>query len=216
LLVSAEDILPAARVYPSIGMAEKPAYYDVHSELWRHGWEQAKPLEVFLEGAKEDEAKRWAESAERTPRLTEEQRTRLSGYNRAVKILVVGATWCLDCSRVLPYLKAITEAAGEKAELRMIDRDALPELRDELKIMGAPRVPRVLILSEDWFEVDRLGDRSLTIYRSRMAREIGRGEDHGVLSPAAREAELAEWVNAVERALIILRTAPALRKRHGD
>lgn len=216
MLVSAEDILPAARVYPSIGMAEKPAYYDVHSELWRHGWEQAKPLEVFLEGAKEDEAKRWAESAERTPRLTEEQRTRLSGYNRAVKILVVGATWCLDCSRVLPYLKAITEAAGEKAELRMIDRDALPELRDELKIMGAPRVPRVLILSEDWFEVDRLGDRSLTVYRSRMAREIGRGEDHGVLSPAAREAELAEWVNAVERALIILRTAPALRKRHGD
>lgn len=197
-------------------MAEKPAYYDVHAELWRRGWEQAKSLEVFLVGAKEDEAKRWAESAERTPRLTEEQRTRLSGYNRAVKILVVGATWCLDCSRVLPYLKAITEAAGEKAELRMIDRDALPELRDELKIMGAPRVPRVLILSEDWFEVDRLGDRSLTIYRSRMAREIGRGEDHGVLSPAAREAELAEWVNAVERALIILRTAPALRKRHGD
>jgi thiol-disulfide isomerase/thioredoxin len=197
-------------------MAEKPAYYDVHAELWRRGWEQAKPLEAFLAGAKEDEAKRWAESAERTPKLTEEQRTRLSGYNRAVKVLIVGATWCLDCSRVLPYLKAITEAAGEKAELRMIDRDALPELRDELKIMGAPRVPRVLILSEDWFEVDRLGDRSLTVYRSRMAREIGRGEDHGVLSPAAREAELAEWVNAVERALIILRTAPALRKRHGD
>jgi len=197
-------------------LAEKPAYYDVHAELWRHGWEQAKPLDGFLVGAKEDEAKRWAESAERAPALTDEQRARLSGYNRAVKLLVVGATWCLDCARVLPYLKNIVEVIGEKAELRLIDRDAVPELRDELKIMGAPRVPRVVILSEDWFEVDRLGDRSLSIYRSRMAREIGRGIDHGVLSPAAREEEQTEWVNAIERALIILRTAPALRKRHND
>ena len=122
----------------------------------------------------------------------------------------------LDCARVAPYLSEIVEAIGEKAELRLIDRDASPELRDELRLMGAPRIPRVVVLSEDWFEVDRLGDRSLTVYRSRMAREINRGVDHGVLSPAARQAELCEWVDAVERALIILRTAPALRKRYGD
>lgn len=77
-------------------------------------------------------------------------------------------------------------------------------------------MPRVVVLSEDWFEVDRLGDRSLSIYRSRMARETGRGVDHGVLSPAARQAELAEWVDAIERTLIILRTSPALRKRYSD
>lgn len=197
-------------------MAEKPAYYDVRAELWKRSWEQAKPLEGFLVGAKEDEVKRWAESAERALGLTEEQRARLQGYNRIIRILVEGATWCLDCARVLPYLTAIVEAIGEKAELRLIDRDASPELRDELKIMGAPRVPRVVILSEDWFEVDRLGDRSLSVYRSRMAREIGRGVDHGVLSPAARHVELCEWVDAIERTLIILRTAPALRKRHND
>lgn len=197
-------------------MAEKPAYYDIRAELWRRSWEQAKPLGEFIASAPEDQAKRWVESAERVPTLSDEQRARLQGYNRTIRILVEGAAWCLDCARVLPYLTAIIETIGEKAELRLIDRDALPELRDELKIMGAPRVPRVLVLSEDWFEVDRLGDRSLSVYRSRMAREIGRGEDHGVLSPAAREGELAEWVYAIERALIILRTAPALRKRHGD
>jgi hypothetical protein len=197
-------------------LAEKPAYYDIHADTWRRGWAQAKPVEAFLAGAKEEEAKRWQESSERAPALTVEQRVRLGGYNRSVKLLIVGATWCLDCARVLPYLKAIIEAVGEKAELRIIDRDTLPELRDELKIMGASRVPRVVVLSEDWHEVDRLGDRSLSIYRSRMAREIGRGEDHGVLSPAARQEELCEWTNAIERTLIILRTAPSLRKRHGD
>jgi thiol-disulfide isomerase/thioredoxin len=197
-------------------LAEKPAYYDIRADLWRPSWEQAKPLGEFLAGAPEDQAKRWAESAERTPELTVDQRARLQGYNRTVRVLMEGAAWCLDCARILPYLKAIIEAIGEKAELRLIDRDASPELRDELKIMGAPRVPRVVILSEDWFEVDRLGDRSLSVYRSRMAREIGRGVDHGVLSPAARQTELAEWVDAIERTLIVLRTAPALRKRYND
>jgi thiol-disulfide isomerase/thioredoxin len=195
---------------------EKPAYHDIRAELWRRNWEVAKPLSEFLVSAPQDQAQRWAESAERVPELTVDQRARLQGYNRTMRVLLEGATWCLDCARITPYLKAIMGAVGEKAELRLIDRDASPELRDELKIMGAPRVPRVLILSEDWFEVDRLGDRSLSVYRSRMAREIGRGEDHGVLSPAARQVELAEWVDAIERTLIILRTAPALRKRYSD
>ena len=195
---------------------EKPAYHDIRADLWRRNWEVAKPLGEFLVSAPQDQAQRWAESAERVPELTAEQRARLQGYNRPMRVLLEGATWCLDCARITPYLKAIIGAVGEKAELRLIDRDASPELRDELKIMGAPRVPRVVILSEDWFEVDRLGDRSLSVYRSRMAREIGRGEDHGVLSPVARQVELAEWVDAIERTLIILRTAPAFRKRYGD
>jgi thiol-disulfide isomerase/thioredoxin len=195
---------------------EKPVYYDIRAELWKRSWEAAKPLSEFLVGVPHDQAQRWIESAERVPKLTADQKARLQGYNRTIRVLMEGASWCLDCTRVTPYLKAIMNAMGEKAELRIIDRDASPDLRDELKIMGAPRVPRVVILSEDWFEVDRLGDRSLSVYRSRMAREIGRGEDHGVLSPTARQTELSEWVDAFERTLIILRTAPALRERYND
>lgn len=197
-------------------MAEKPAYYDVRAELWRRSWETAKPLSSFLEGAPQDQAQRWLESEDRAPVLTDEQKARLRGYNRTIRILVEGAPWCLDCARVAPYLKEIVEAIGEKAELRLINRDTSPELRDELKIMGAPRIPRVVVLSEDWFEVDRLGDRSLSVYRSRMAREIGRGVNLGILRPAARQAEYCEWIDAIEKALIILRTAPALRKRYND
>ena len=184
--------------------------------MWKRSWEAAKPLSSFLDGAPQDLAQRWLESEDRVQVLTDEQKARLRGYNRTIRILMEGALWCLDCARVAPYLKEIVEAIGEKAELRLIDRDVSPELRDELKIMGAPRTPRVIVLSEDCFEVDRLGDRSLSVYRSRMAREIGRGVDQGILSPAARRAEHCEWVDAIERALIILRTAPALRKRYND
>jgi len=198
------------------GQGENPAYYDIHADLWRRSWEAAKTIDEFLVGAPHDQVQRWAESAKRAPELSTDQRARLQGYNRTLNVLMLGAPWCLDCARVAPYLKGIVGVIGEKAELRIIDRDTSNELRDELKIMGAPRIPRVVILSEDWFEVDRLGDRSLSVYRSRMAREIGRGKDHGVLSPAARQTELVEWVDAVERTLIILITTPSLRKRYND
>jgi thiol-disulfide isomerase/thioredoxin len=198
------------------GQGENPAYYDIHADLWRRSWEAVKTIDKFLVGAPHDQVQRWTESAKRAPELSTDQRARLQGYNRTIRVLMLGTPWCLDCARVAPYLKGIVEVIGEKAELRIIDRDASNELRDELKIMGAPRIPRVVILSEDWFEVDRLGDRSLSVYRSRMAREIGRGKDHGVLSPAARQTELVEWVDAVERTLIILRTTPSLRKRYND
>ena len=197
-------------------LAEEPAYYDVRAELWKQSWKAAKPFDSFLVGAPKDQVQRWLESDKRAPVLTDEQKARIKGYNRNIRILMEGASWCLDCARVAPYLKNIVQAIGEKAELRIIDRDASPELRDELKIMGAPRIPRVVVLSEDWYEVDRLGDRSLSIYRSRIAREIGRGVDHGILSPVARQAENCEWIDAIERALIMLRTAPTLRKRYND
>lgn len=57
-----------------------------------------------------------------------DQKTRLQGYNRTLKILMEGATWALDCARVTPYLKGIVETIGEKAELRLIDRDTSSEL----------------------------------------------------------------------------------------
>jgi thiol-disulfide isomerase/thioredoxin len=195
---------------------EGPVYYDIRSGLWEMSWESAKNFEEFLREGPPELVQRWMDASERAPRLTEFQKQRLTGYNRSIRALMVGAIWCLDCARIAPYLTKIIETVGNQAELRIIDRETFPNLRDELRIMGAPRVPRVVLLSEDWFEIDRLGDRSLSVYRSRIAREIERGEDHGILSPTARQIELAEWVDAFERALIILRTAPALRKRYND
>lgn len=165
---------------------DKPAYYDIHSGLWKEAWDKAKPVSEFLSSAPEDQAQRWSEAEERSPDLSEEQRARLSDYNRQVRLLVEAAPWCLDCARTVPYLRRIAESIGSGAEVRVIDRDALPALRDELRVLGAPRIPRVVVLSEDWFEVDRIGDRALGVYRSRMARETGRGADRGVLSPEAR------------------------------
>jgi thiol-disulfide isomerase/thioredoxin len=197
-------------------MNEKPAYYDTRSELWKTSWEVAKNYNNFMEGAPKEHITKWSESLERAPLLTEEQRNRLSGINRILHILMVGGIWCGDCSRTAPYIMKIVEAAGEKVDFRIIDRDASEKLKDEIRIMGGPRVPAVIFLTEDWLEAGRFSDRTLTVYRSKMAREVGRGIEQGILSPQARERELSEWVDVVERILIMLRVAPALRKKYGD
>jgi thiol-disulfide isomerase/thioredoxin len=156
------------------------------------------------------------ERADRTPELTKEQRTRLEGYNRELNILVYAGTWCGDCSRQAPMLKKLVDTIGEKAKLRFIDREFSRELQDELRLVGGLRVPVVVFLTEDFWEVGRFGERLLHVYRSKAAREIGRGVDEGVLSPHALEKEMSDWLDIFERMLLMVRLSPPLRKRHGD
>jgi len=197
-------------------VTQKPAYYDKRSEFWRHHFEMAQDYDAYLKESNPEHAKRWLESAERTPDLTGEQRQLLQSYNRELNVLMYAGIWCGDCARTGPLLQKIVNGCGDKVRLRIIERDASEELQDELRILGGLRTPVVVFLSEDWWEVDRFGDRTLSVYRSRAAREVGRGLDKGVLSHEALATQLQEWVDIFERVLLMLRLAPFLRKRYGD
>jgi thiol-disulfide isomerase/thioredoxin len=197
-------------------LTEKVVYYDIRSELWKKSWEISKNFKEFLCDASIEQVMRWNESLERAPDLTDEQRRRLINYNRILRVLMIVGAWCGDCSRTAPYLMKIAEAAGKKVDFRIIDRDAYPKLKDEIRIVGGSRVPSTIFITEDWFEAGRFGDRTLTVYRNKMAREVGRGVDQGILNTKSRERELSEWVDQFERILIMLRVAPALREKYGD
>ena len=193
-----------------------PIYYDKREDFWRKHWAQASEYDDFIREQDQSHAEKWRNIEQRIPDLTPEQAERLQGYDRELNILVYGGIWCPDCQRQAPMLKKITETIGPKAHIRIIDRDASKELQDELRILGATRVPMIVILSEDFWEVGRYGDRLLSVYRAKAAREIGRGPRAGVLSPKALEAEMGEWVNIIERAEIMLRLSPPLRRRYND
>jgi thiol-disulfide isomerase/thioredoxin len=197
-------------------MSERPAYYDVRSDFWRRHWEIAQGYDAFIDGADPNQAERWRERAARTPELTAEQLGRLKDYNRELNVLVYAGAWCGDCARTGPMLKKIADACGEKATVKVIARAASEELQDELRILGALRVPVVVFLSEDFFEVGREGDRTLSVYRAKAAREVGREFDAGILTPKAISAEFDEWVDIFEKAMIMLRLAPFYRKRYND
>ena len=148
--------------------------------------------------------------------MTENQIERLRGYDRELKVLVYCGIWCGDCARQGPLFEQMSNVIGEKVEIRFYERELSEELQDELRIVGALRVPILVFLSEDFWEIERYGERTLSVYKSKLARETGRGTDHGILSPNARKDELADWVNVFERVLIILRLSPPLRRRHKD
>lgn len=196
-------------------MTIKPTYYDKRAGFWEKYWTMALPYDEFLSLDPEN-APRWHDVEKRVPEITAEQAARLQGYNRNVKVLVYGGVWCGDCVRQGPMLKKLAEAAGDDVEIRFIDRDTSDELKDELRILGATRVPIVVFLTEDFWEIAREGDRLLPVYRAKAAREIGRGPAVGVLSPKAFEVEMAEWVDLFERAIIMARLSPPLRQRHND
>ena len=156
------------------------------------------------------------ETQERMPILTEEQLKRLKGWNREMNVLMYSGVWCGDCVRQGPLLKQISDTVGDNVNLRVIEREVSEQLQDELRIVGALRVPMVVFLSEDWWEIGRFGERTLSYYRAKAAREIGANYNAGILTPRARDRELSEWVDIFERMLIMLRLSPPLRRKHGD
>jgi thiol-disulfide isomerase/thioredoxin len=199
-----------------VNLSDKPGYHDKRSEFWRSHFDKASEYDAYIEGSKQEHVQRWRDSEKRVPALSEEQLMHLQGYNRELNVLVYSGIWCGDCARQGPLLKKLAEACGEKVKIKFIERDASPELMEELRIVGATRVPILVFLSEDFWEMARFGERTLSVYRAKAAREIGREFDAGILSPKAREKELADLAEIFERVLIMLRLSPPLRRRHGD
>jgi thiol-disulfide isomerase/thioredoxin len=197
-------------------MSEKQTYYDKRCELWKKYWNIALPYDEYLDKSNPSQSQRWFDSKARAPEVSKSQIEKLQGYNRRLNVLMYAGIWCGDCARQGPLLKKIVEIIGEKAQLRVIERDKSKEMQDELRILGALRVPIIIFLTEDFWEVQRFGERTLSIYHSKLAREVGRGEDSGILTPKARFQELNEWIDIFERVLIMLRLSPPLRKRYND
>jgi hypothetical protein len=105
----------------------------------------------------------------------------------------------------------------ELIDLRFIDHQALPALRDELRIIGGARVPVAAFLSEDYFEVVRYGDRTLAAYRRKFREQQGPScELGGAADEQTWRTELSEWLDVFERAQLILRSSSMLRKRYTD
>lgn len=159
----------------------------------------------------------WARAEAAIPALPDDASTRLDPAGRTVNVLCLSGIWCGDCVRSVPIVARLAEAAGPPLDFRLVDRDAIPELRDELRVLGAMRVPMVVFLTEDFHEIGRWGDRPLTVYREKAATELGAACPlPGSADGGALAAETAEWLDVFERMILMARLAPPLRARHGD
>lgn len=190
--------------------------FDIRSQMWRDAFAQALPYSEYVTSGTPSQQERWHAYREKLS-LTPEQQRVAQGFSRELNVLVLSGIWCGDCARQCPMLDVISQSSPV-IKVRFIDNQAIPQLRDELRIHGAARVPVVVSLSEDFFEVGRSLDRQLAAYRRKARTELGDACDAGIVAPAAEELreELRQWFEHFERQQILLRVSPFLRKRHND
>lgn len=180
-------------------------------------FESGLSYEQFLhQHGSESDRQKWA-AAHEVVGLTEEQTALVSSFTREMKVLVMAGAWCGDCVSQCPIFDHLG-AANSKIEFRYVDRDADPELAQELKICGGSRVPQIVIMSEDFLPVSRAGDRTLSRYRQMAATQLGAAcpTGLGLGEDPTTKMVVQDWVDIFERAQLILRLSPSLRKKHND
>ena len=191
-------------------------YFDKRSAFFKDFFERGLSFEDYVQTGSAQQRQRW-QDFHALMHLSSGQRELLASFSRSMNILVMSGIWCGDCARQGPML-AIIEKACPAAQVRFIESKQSPDLQAELRINGAEKVPVVVILSEDFFEISRFGDRHLSVYRHKVATELGPACDSGLGRPneQAIAVELQEWIDHIERAQHLLRLAPMLRKRYSD
>jgi len=184
---------------------------------WKSAFDAALPYGDFLDRhATPTQRARWDAMHARI-RLTSDRERLLGGFSRRMPVLILAGAWCGDSVNQCPIF-AHFSAASPAIDLRLLDRDALPEVADALSINGGHRVPAVLFLSEDFREVARYGERTLSTYRRLAAEQLGPACPTGLVGPDddALSSSLAEWADQFERAQLILRLSPRLRMKYQD
>jgi hypothetical protein len=181
--------------------------------LLKSAFDQALSYDQYLSGDSGKAAAWHAVKAE----LTAEQRSLLAGFRRRMPVLVISGVWCGDCAQQGPMLHAIAQAAP-CIDQRWVDRDAVPQLRDQVRICGGHRVPTVIWMAEDFEFVSLLGDRTLPRYRALAARQLGPScpLPGSPLPPDEAAATLQAWLDEYERVQLLLRLSGRLRQKHGD
>jgi len=175
------------------------------------------PYRDFLQvHGSEQHRGRWAELFDQV-KLSGAQRELLVSFKREMKVLCLAGAWCGDCVNQCPIFEHFT-AANPRIGIHYFDRDTHPDLAGELQFCGGARVPVLVFLSEDGFEVMRYGDRTLSRYRKLAADQFGPACPTGLVPPEQHllDAATHDWIDIFERVQLILRTSARLRQKHGD
>src|SRR5262249_43946750 len=121
---------------------------------WMAVFAEATPYTAFLDRyATAPQRARWDDLHARFA-LSASQKELLRGFTRQMPVLCLAGAWCGDCINQCPVFDHFA-AATAMIDLRFLDRDARPDVQKLLAVNGGHRVPIVLFLSEDGFEVAR-------------------------------------------------------------
>ena len=109
-------------------------------------FEQGRTFSEFLEGARANR-ELWHAYARRAP-VHEEEAARIRNAGGFLRFLVLTDDWCGDAVNTVPVVARLADHAPN-VELRIVPRDAYPELRDRHLTNRSRSIPIVVLLDEE-------------------------------------------------------------------
>jgi hypothetical protein len=146
-------------------------------------WEEAEPFDRFL--AHVSKLQSLWEGGARSAKVPEWAREKFAALPNGLRMLVLNADWCLDSASAVPILACLAEVVPG-VELRVLDRDAYPEIMDQYLTDGTRSIPLAILLDRDFKELGRWGPRPVELQefvRQNLAR----------MSKDAIHLEIRKW-----------------------
>ena len=147
-----------------------------HVPSLRDRFAGAEPFDAFIARA-EQYPDLWREMRKRA-RAPEDLVERAQRLPAPRHLLVLLEDWCGDAINTIPSVAALVDRAPQLA-LRVLARDANPDLMDARLTNGTCSIPVVIVLDERFTEVGWWGPRPAELQRwatSPDARAMGSGE----------------------------------------
>lgn len=187
------------------------------ADILKPWFDVAQPFDTFVTGADLANQSTWNERFQRLE-LDGTQHALVDSFQRRMRIICLTGRWCGDCALQGAALARIAQAAGDRIDLRFLERsDDTAALVVACMINAGTRVPVTWFMAEDGAPVARFGDRTLSRYRSVARKTLG--DSANVLAEPSNDPVrevLQEVLDEVERVQWLLRFSPRLRAMHQD
>lgn len=130
-------------------------------------WDEAQCFDAFLAAVKE-QPDLWA-GVYRTAKIPAWAVAAVPAGTR-LRLLVLSADWCGDAANTVPVLARFAEATPG-VELRVLDRDAYPQVMDRYLTNGSRSIPIAIVLDGAFHELGHWGPRPAELQAWVMANK---------------------------------------------
>lgn len=111
----------------------------------------------------------WWQDTYRLASVREEHAARADALTASWKLVAITEDWCGDAVNILPFVARLVEAAAKKLELRLVGRDANPDLINAHLTGGRSRsIPSVIVLDDSYLEYGWWGPRPSPLQEQAM------------------------------------------------
>lgn len=137
----------------TVHVAEAP-----HDSLITHArYASAPTFPAYLDSVVKNST--WWQDTYRLAKVGEEDIMRANALPIAWKLLALSEDWCGDAINILPYVARLAEAAPTKLELRVLGRDANPDIMNAHLTGTSRAIPIVSALDRTFAEHGWWGPR---------------------------------------------------------